>query len=239
MYQYLAYVPYAFAAACTAKAMADVWPTLRSQLGDVSHYSSRHGMDGEHYGPRFGTTDAAAEFCPPWQQGGAIYTEGGYDRMLRFGGRRARNAAPLPQNSGMQRFAASQAGLNQYCYDESTGEIVGKGPLNGVKPLSTQVAVYEQGGLRMASIDVSGDDRMEIPTCDQPSGVPVSVLPPGGDPLPPPPTRKPPRDVPTPPGVAPDPCDPRFPYRHVSPTFRQSDCGNRMRRVANRRMSRR
>lgn len=60
MYQFLAYVPYAAVGYCVAKVATDVWPGLRSQLGSVSHFSSRHGADGEAYGPRVGE-----EYCPP------------------------------------------------------------------------------------------------------------------------------------------------------------------------------
>jgi len=47
MYQYLAYIPYAAVGYCVAKVAADVWPSLRSQLGSFSHYSSRAGLAGE------------------------------------------------------------------------------------------------------------------------------------------------------------------------------------------------
>jgi len=44
---FIAYLPYAAAAYCVAKVAQAAYPSLRSQMSSVTHYSTPHGMDGE------------------------------------------------------------------------------------------------------------------------------------------------------------------------------------------------
>lgn len=142
MIQFLAYVPYAAVGYCAAKVAADVWPTLRSQIGTQSYPSSRHGLDGEAYNARRGP-----EYCGP-DGGGSVFSRN--------------QAAAYP--SGMS-FVAASPGAG--CYNESSNTILG-GQWDGVQPHPTQVAVWVEDGTRRASIHL-GDNRIELPTCGVPT----------------------------------------------------------------------
>ncbi len=200
---FFAFIPYAAVGYCVAKAAHDVWPTLRSQLGIASRYSSRAGMDGEH------TRARAYAQCPP----GA-----------------ARNQASSMSPMTVAALAARPV-VADYCYDERSGTIKGDGPLAGAEIPSTAVALYEENGERYAHIAMGGDATMDVPVCERMgfvavpydpgvTGVPVQPTPtvptPPTAPPPPgePPTMGPPMGVPpyTPPEVPEDCVDPGTPY---------------------------
>lgn len=208
MIQFLAYVPYAAVGYCAAKVAADVWPTLRSQIGTQSYPSSRHGLDGEAYRSRRGP-----EYCGP-DGGGPVFS---------------RNQAAAA--AGMS-FVAASPGAG--CYDESSNTILG-GQWDGIQPHPTQVAVWVEDGTRRASIHL-GDNRIELPTCGVPATGAVTSTP--GEPPLPPGRRTPPRGRPPNGGDGEDPCPPRHMARGGVPMVRQADCddGTRRNRMARRRM---
>ncbi len=135
MYQFIPYIPYAAVGYCVARLADNVWPTLRSQAGSVSRYSSQHGMDGADHG----RPDPA--YCPP------------------------SGSAPT---RNQQQLVARTPSPGESCYDEDSGVIVG-GKWDGKRPQPQQVSIYEQDGLRRASIHL-GDNRIELLTCLQYSG---------------------------------------------------------------------
>ncbi len=89
-----------------------------------------------------------------------------------------------------------------YCYNIDNNTIEGDGPLDGISPPQTTVALWtDEDGTQLATINVSGDNSITIPLCssvdDELPPPPHKVTPPGT----PQPPRTPPRGAP--PGVRP------------------------------------
>lgn len=106
-----------------------------------------------------------------------------------------------------------------YCYDIDSNTIMGDGPLDGVHPPSVSVTLWtDEDGTELASINVSGDASITVPSCGGPSKTP------------PPPSRQPPQRPPgrTPPPGRQPPGDPGGCGRRATPThpaWRRGNCG--------------
>ncbi len=244
----IAYVPYAAAAYCVAKVGQYIWPSLRSQLATATRFSTMHGLDGEDpvesrraadcpggpeaYFPaalrNWGSASSFAGLppCPPGYSHHPVSGDcvrppcpPGYSHHPVHGNC-VKPTLPGASNPYLRNAPP-------YCFNLDTQTIDGTGPLDGVQPPATTVAVWtDEDGTQLASINVSGDNMMTIPVCGGPDNIP----PPLRTPTPEDPQRTPtpptsPQRTPTPrlPPPPPESCGRRRPGPLI-PKFRHAAC---------------
>ena len=163
----LAYVPYAAAAFCITKVGRAVWPTIRSQMSAMTHYSSVHGMDGEDpYEARIKAD------CPTGGMTGVEYY--------------ANPGNPYVRNAPSYCYNVDTGVI------EGSGPLDGTRP-----PPSSVAVWTDDDGSELATINVAGDATITVPLCgggDQlvpprGGGTPPERVPPRR--IPPPPSGEP------------------------------------------------